>query len=49
MSLFAVTVSRAVTNGAAVAADIYALRMNPNDDKSRAYLYPPRARRALVF
>jgi len=37
MSLFAVTVSQVITNGAAAAADvIYVLSMNPNDDKCLA-------------
>lgn len=52
MSLFAVTVSQVITNGTAAAADvIYALSMNPNDDKSLACFVhlKPQAQRAFAL
>lgn len=43
MSLFAVTVSQVITNGAAAATDvIYVLSMNPNDDKSLTCFVHPK-------
>lgn len=43
MSLFAVTVNRIITNSTAAATDIiYALCINPNDDKSHACLSHPK-------
>lgn len=50
MSLFAVTVSQVITNGTAAAADvIYALSMNPNDDKSLACFVHPKTPSPVSF